>query len=147
MLWYQRRIKTTTKLRLFKAIVLLTLLYGSESWTPLSIHMNRLQGFVMRCLRIILGISVREKRRHTELREVDTLLRYRRLRWLGHVARMGHWHIPRNLLVCKPDGGRWAAGDQKLRWNDVVLKDLKVCGIQDSWFELAQDHDSITSGQ
>ena len=106
ILWYQRRIKTTTKLRMLKvkAIVLSILLYGSASWTPLS-----KQGFVMRCL---LGISELEKRRHTELRELegvermDTLLRYKRLRWLGHVARMGQLWIQRELLVCKPDGGR-----------------------------------------
>ena len=96
---YQRRIKTTTKLRMFKAVVLPTLLYGSESWTRMSKHVKRLQGFVMRCLWIILGISLREKRRHTELRELggvermDNLLRYRRLRWLEHVARMGQWAV------------------------------------------------------
>ena len=48
MLWYQRRFKTTIKLRMFKAVVLPTLLYGSESWTPLSKHVKRLQVFVMR---------------------------------------------------------------------------------------------------
>ena len=123
MLWYRRRI---IKVRMFKAVVLPTLLYGSESWTPLSEHVKRLQGFVMRCLQIILGRSVREKRRHTELRKLggvermDTLLRYRRLRWLGHVARMGQWRILGGLLVCKPDGGRWAAGRQKLRWTGMM---------------------------
>ena len=73
---------------------------------------------------------------------MDTLLRYRRLRWLGHVERMGQWRILGRLLVCKPDGGRWAAGRQKLRWNDVVSKDLKLCGIHDNWLELAQNRDS-----
>ena len=36
-------------------LIIPILLYGSESWTPLSQHIKRLQGFVMRCLRIILA--------------------------------------------------------------------------------------------
>ena len=46
-LWHQKSIKLCIKLRMFKAAIIPILLYGSESWTPLS---QRLQGFVMRCL-------------------------------------------------------------------------------------------------
>ena len=55
ILWYQRKIKTLTKLHIFNAAVL---------HEPL---LHRLQGFVMRCLRIILSrararVSIREKK-------------------------------------------------------------------------------------
>ena len=107
ILWYQQRIKIGTKLRMFKAAILPTLLYGSETWAPLVKQLKRLQSFVMRCLRVILGVSVREKQRNTEIRSranietVETMVRKRRLRWLGHVARMDAGRIPRQLLVCK----------------------------------------------
>ena len=55
ILWYQKRIKTKTKMRLFKTVVLSTLLYGSETWAPIATHIKRLQGFIMRCVRVILG--------------------------------------------------------------------------------------------
>ena len=44
-------------------------------------HIKRLQSFCMRCLRIILGISVREKQRNTDVRAkasietVETMIR------------------------------------------------------------------------
>ena len=67
---------------------------------------------VMRCLRIIFRISVREKRQHMEVR-----------------VGMGEWWLLRVFLVCKPDGGMWAVGGHKLRWNDLVSKDLKLWGL------------------
>ena len=82
-------------------LIIPILLYGSESWTPLSQHIKRLLGFVMRCLRIILGILVRQKQRNTDIwakasiDTVDKMIRKRRLRWLGHVARMEPHCIPR----------------------------------------------------
>ena len=51
VLWYQRRVKTRTKLKMFKSVILSTLLYGSETWAPTVTHVKRLQG---RCVRIIL---------------------------------------------------------------------------------------------
>ena len=48
---------TKTKLRLFRAIVLSTLLYGSETWVPLAAHTKRLQAFIMGCLRVVLGVT------------------------------------------------------------------------------------------
>lgn len=66
ILWYQRKIKQKNTLRIFKAVVLPTLLYGSETWVVLGPHLHtcRLQSFVMRCLRIILGVSMHEKVRN-----------------------------------------------------------------------------------
>ena len=147
ILWYQQRIKIGTKLRMLKAATLPTLLYGSETWAPMVKQLKRLQSFVMRCLRVILGVSVREKQRNTEIRSranietVETMVRKRRLRWLGHVARMDAGRIPRQLLVCKLEAGKRAVGGQKLRWADIATKDLKRCGIDKDWRERAQDHD------
>ena len=145
VLWYQKKIKTETKMRMFKAAIIPTLMYGSEAWAPLAHQVKRLQSFVMRCLRIILGLSVRQQKRNTVIRTeanmetVESMLRRRRLRWLGHVARMGTERIPRQLLVCKPEGGKRTAGGQKLRWADVVSKDLKGCKVDKDWREIAQD--------
>ena len=36
ILWYQQKIKISTKMRMFKAAILPTLLYGSETWAPLA---------------------------------------------------------------------------------------------------------------
>ena len=66
--------------------------------------------------------SVKDKQRNTDitakanLETAETMVRKRRLRWLGHVARMGAGRISRQLLVCRPETGKCTAGGQKLRW-------------------------------
>ena len=85
VLWRQRGVKIMTKMRILKAVMLPTLLYGSESWIPLAPHIKCLQSFVMRCVRVIMGVSVRDQRRHTELRaevgleRVEVMIMRRRL--------------------------------------------------------------------
>ena len=145
ILWYQRKIKWKNKLCIFKAVVLPTLLYGSETWAVLGPHLHRLQSFVMHCLRIILGVSMHEKMRNTEIRElanmetVESMIRRRGLRWLGHMARMPQSQMPRQLMVCRPEGGKYAAGGQKLRWNAVVARDVKKCEMLSEWRSVAKD--------
>ena len=76
----------------------------------------------------IISKTTEEKhgiRAEANMETVESMLRRRRLRWLGHVARMGTERIPRQLLVCKPEGGKRTAGGQKLRWADVVSNNLK----------------------
>ena len=103
-------------MRLFKTVVLSTLLYGSETWAPIATHIKCLQGFIMKCVRVILGVTKWDKKRNAELRamagleRVEVMLMRRRLRWLGHVARMEETHIPKCLLTCKPDGGKRSVG-------------------------------------
>ena len=59
VLWYQKkRICTSTKLHLLKAVILPVLMYRLESTVFLSHHVRHLQAFNNRCVRIILGSSL-----------------------------------------------------------------------------------------
>ena len=42
VVWCRKSLKEDTKLRLFKAVVLPTLMYGSETWVTLATHMKHL---------------------------------------------------------------------------------------------------------
>ena len=143
ILWYKRKIKLTTKLRVLKAVVLPILLYGSETWSPTVFQLQRLLSFVMRCLRIILRVSVRDKLRNVEIRAragvmtMESMIR-RRLQWLGHLSRMDISRVPRQLMVCCPEGGKHMAGGQN-RWNDVVSKDLKKGEVLSDWRQNTRD--------
>ena len=129
----------------YMAAVWLPLLYGSETWAPVAKQLKRLQSFVMHCLQVILRVAVREKQLNTYLRgranieTVETMVRKRRMRWLGHVARTNEGI--KKLLVCRLEAGKQAVVGQKIRWSDVVTKDLKRCKIGKDWREIAQDHD------
>ena len=51
ILWYKKRIKTHTKVRLFNSVIMPTLLYGLESLVLTEPQVQHLQSFVMRDLR------------------------------------------------------------------------------------------------
>ena len=55
--WSNNTLSDHTKVNVYKACVISTLLYGSESWTLHAHQKKRLNVFHMRCLRRILGIS------------------------------------------------------------------------------------------
>jgi len=65
-----------------------------------------------------------------------------RMRWAGHVARMGEERGVYRVLVGKPEGRR-PLGRPRRRWVDNIRKDLLEvgCGCMD-WIGLAQDGDS-----
>jgi len=65
----------------------------------------------------------------------------RRMRWAGHVARMGEERVLYRVLVGKPEGRR-PMGRPRRRWVDNIRVDLHEvgCGYMD-WIGLAQDRD------
>ena len=69
------------------------------------------------------------------------VIKWRRMRWAGHVARMGEERVVYRVLVEKPDGMR-PLGRPKRRWEDNIRKDLQEvgCGYMD-WIGLAQYRD------
>ena len=68
-----------------------------------------------------------------------TLLRQRRLRWLGHVHRMPDGRIPKDLLYGELlASGKRSTGKPQLRYRDVVKRDMKTVDIStESWESLA----------
>jgi transcription termination factor 2 len=63
----------------------------------------------------------------------------KRLRWVGHVARMGEGRGVCRVSVGKPEG-KIPLGRPKRRWKDNIKLDLRVIGIDGAnWFRLAQD--------
>ena len=64
-----------------------------------------------------------------------------RMRWAGHVARMGGERGPYRVLAGKPEG-KSPLGRPRRRWVDNIRMDLQEvgCGYMD-WIGLAQDRD------
>jgi len=69
------------------------------------------------------------------------VIKSRRIRWAGHVARMGKKKCVFRVLVGKPEGKR-PVGRPRRRWEDNSKMDLQEMGCRDmDWIELAQDKD------
>jgi hypothetical protein len=70
------------------------------------------------------------------------VIKSRRLRWAGHVARMGERRGACRALVGKPKGRR-PLGRPRRRWEDNIKMDLREVGYGGAdWIDLAQDRDS-----
>jgi hypothetical protein len=65
----------------------------------------------------------------------------RRMRWAGHVARMGEERKVYKVLVGKPEGKR-QLGRPRRRWEDGIRMDLREIGLGGvDWIRLVQDRD------
>jgi len=69
------------------------------------------------------------------------VIKSKRMRWAGHVARMCEERGVYRVLLEKPEGRR-PLGRPRRRWVDNIRMDLQEvgCGCMD-WIELAQDRD------
>jgi len=69
------------------------------------------------------------------------MIKSRRMRWAGHVARMGERSGVLRVLVWQPERKR-LLGRPRRRWVDNIRMDLKDVGSGGmDWIELAQDRD------
>ena len=75
------------------------------------------------------------------LPNIVRVVKSRRMRWAGHVARMGEDRGVHRVLVGKSEGKR-PLGRPRRRWEDNIKMDLQeVEGGRGDWMELAQDED------
>jgi hypothetical protein len=67
------------------------------------------------------------------------VIKSRRMRWAGHVARMGEGRSVYRVLVGRPEGKR-PLGRRRRRWEDNIKMDLRETGIDGAnWIRLDQD--------
>ena len=65
----------------------------------------------------------------------------RRMRWVGHVARMEEGRDVHKVVAGKPEGKR-PLGIPRRRWEDNIKMDLKEVGLGcGDWMELAKDRE------
>ena len=147
--WNRRGLSFETKLQVYRAVVLPSLLYGSETWTVYARHERQLQSFHMRCLRQILRVKWQDCIPDTEIlqrshsRAIGSMLMDSQLRWAGHVARMPDHRLPKRVFFGELCHGQRSRGRPKKRYKDTLKVALNRCDIRpESWEEVAQNRNS-----
>ena len=122
----QNGIRLDTKLKVYKAVVLPTLLHAWGTSTVYQHHAKRLNHFHLSCLRKLLKIRRQDKIPDTEvpkkakMQSVHTLLKLAQLRWNGHVTRMPDERLPKKVFYGELQEGKRSQGGQKNRFKDTL---------------------------
>ena len=130
-----------TKVAVYQAICVSTLLYGCEAWTLYRRHIRQLENFHIKCLQRIIGLTWRDRVPHTEIlkrtgtKSMEATFLQHQLRWVGHTIRMPEDRLPRQLLYGQLRHGQRSAGGQKRRYKDQLKTTLKRCGIPHTQLE------------
>ena len=130
-----RNIPRKVKLLMFNSVLKPVLLYGCETWVLTEKLKSKIQAAEMRVLRLIFGVTKRERLRNTTIREAlgveSVLLQIERcqLRWFGHVHRMPVYRDVRRIMEWVPEGRR-RRGRPRLRWKDDINKIIERCGME-----------------
>jgi len=142
-------ISKNLRIKIYRIIILPVVLYGCETWSLTLREERRLRVLENRVLRRIFGPKRDEvtgewrKLHNEELKNLYSshnivrVIKSRRMRWAGHVARMGERRGVYRVLVEKREGRR-PLGRPRRRWNDNIRMDLREvgCGCVD-WMKLA----------
>jgi hypothetical protein len=136
------------KIRIYKTTILPLVLYGCETWFLTLREAHRLGVFENRVLRRIFGpkrdkvIGEWRKLHNEELHDLYSspsiirIIKSRRTRWSGHVARMVQKRNAYRLV------GRWPLERPRRRLLDSIKMDLVEVAWGDvDWIGLAQDRD------
>ena len=131
-----RRMPRSVKSKVYKTMVRPVLLYGAETWALRRKEEKLLERTEMRMLRWMLGVSLLDRCTNEEIRSclkvtvISEKLREARLRWFGHVVRRDETSLVRSAWD-ESVTGRRSRGRQKLRWSDVLKKDMEMKGVRE----------------
>ena len=118
-----RDITLPTKVRLFKAMVFLVVMYGCESWTVKKAECWRIDVFELWCWRRLLKVPWTARRSNQSiLKEIspgcflERMMLKLKLQYFGHLM----WRVDslEKTLMLRGIGGRRRRGRQRMRWLD-----------------------------
>ena len=127
----------SAKMQFFQCIVMPVLLYSGETWAVVKQHINPLAVFQMNCLRRVCGISLRNHVQNVVILNrcntlsVESQLRGKRLRWLGHDFRMPNDRLPKKFCMVKSRGFAHLAalGLVSMMLHYVIVKTVVLVGL------------------
>ena len=127
----------------------------------------KLNSFHVRCLRTILGVKRQDKITNLEILQLNSTKQHSKTAtadldlvtytvcpltaFLGHVHRMPIDRLPKQIMYGELTGGKRPVGQPKLRYKDVIKRDLKDYGIDPMhWQTVAEERPtwrtSLTGG-
>ncbi|KAK2193223.1 hypothetical protein NP493_16g02008 [Ridgeia piscesae] len=138
-LWNNHHVSMRVKGKIYRAVVLSTLLYGAEAWTMYRRQAKKLRAFMMRHLRSIMRITWLDK--VTKQGNIRSLIR-KNLRWTGHLMRMSPDRLPKQVLYSQLSSGHRKRGCPRLRFKDTIKRNLTLRDIMtDTCTSLSQQRD------
>ena len=138
------------KIRILRAGVLETMLYGCVTWIPRACHYDTLRRahhrFLTRCIgwrkynRADHPISYLDTLMKMGRESTEATLRRRRILFAEFVARMEDTRLPKCVMFGELVGGAGCVGGQEKELMGCFLDDLRAFGINaDQWTTAAQD--------
>src|SRR5678816_4113320 len=103
-IWKNKGLSLLTETRLYRGLVLTTVMYGSETWPMTKTNLKKLEAGHHRWQRRILGVTWRDKvrnediRKRTSMEKLEDMLKTTRLRWLGHIYRSDNESFSKQAL-------------------------------------------------
>ena len=143
--WDRSGITLDTKLKVYKAVVLPTLLYACETWTVYQRYTKWLNHSHTSCLRKLLKIKWQDRIPDTEVLKRTGMQNVHTL--LTGTVRMGKpcyqdaWGtFAKKILYGELKMGKHSHGGQKKRYKDTLKAFLKAFNIPtESWEQIEQD--------
>ena len=121
-------LRLSTKLQVYRAVVVTTLLYGAETWVLYRKQIRLQERFHQRCLRSILGIKWKdhvsngEVLKRDSLPSIESILLRVQLRWAGHVTRMENVRMPKAVFLSALKEGKRDRGAPRKRHKDQLKR-------------------------
>ena len=110
------------------------MLYGSETWVIKKEDERRCERNEMRMVRWMCDVTLKDRKPNVELRDqlgvesMSEIMRRGRLRWFGHVERMGVGSCVKRCINMNANGRR-ARGRPRKTWDVLLGDDLQVKGL------------------
>ena len=128
-IWSNQNVSMELKIRLYYSLIVPITIYASETWTLRVEEERKLLSFEMKCLRSLLGVSLRDRLKNETIRKIlnvgmsiTDIIRKKRMKWFGHVVR-----LPQNSYVSiayKQDFlVKRSKGRPPKRWSDQLRND------------------------
>ena len=142
-IWEDRRISLKLKCTLYFAMVMAVLLYNGECWAVSAHDLSRLEGFHFRCLRRMtrtergwtegdqrVDKASHEVYRISKVPWIAEMLREKRLRWFGHLAREKEGEPARDMLWAEKEAARPSVWWAQLK-EDIAAK--KISSVESAF--------------